>query len=76
MPMHKTLTTSELIDELWILAFTIMRSLLLAATSVIYFFVLIVATFADHILAGACALHSGVESWQPVKPEIFETEKP
>ncbi len=74
--MNNSLTTSELIDELWILAFVIMRSLLLAATSAIYFFVLIVATFGDHILTGARVLHSGVESWRPVKPEIFETEKP
>jgi hypothetical protein len=59
------MTLSELLDELWVLWFTILRSAVLA-------FALIAAFVTEKAARTTGTILAGVRDWHPARPEIFE----
>ena len=65
------LSLSDFESEMWKLYFGVVKGLLTAVTSVIYFFVLTAFFVAQHAVLAASKATGSVIDWCPEKPRAF-----
>jgi hypothetical protein len=73
--VNDTLTPREYVEEMWIMFFKIVKSVLVFLVTIINMVGITIYLFADGLFKGTNFLYKTITTWEPVKPQIFDIER-